>query len=134
MDLIKVGLLGRLNSIDMFVIPNMLQRPEVYTFTKGKKVFVLESHGGGILAHAHALVETFPDKMDQVKGAKLYFTMEKEYSHSHPDTSFVYYVAKKGDGSNTYVIYELNTQKEVTSSKMSGGHWHGLSVKEVIEL
>jgi len=134
MDLVTTTLLGRFNIIDLFIQPNALMRnrPEVYTFTKGRNVYVLESHSGGLLGHAHELLEATVDKNQQVKGAKLYFTIESEYAHSHPDTNFVYYVAKKQDGTDTYGIYELDTQKLVTSSKFGGGHYHGLTVREVI--
>jgi len=133
MDLLATTLLGRFNPIDLFVEPNLLMRdrPEVFTFQKGNKVFLLESGAGGILGHAHAIVETFPSK--HIANAVFYFTLENEYAHSHPDSSHIYYVARSSS-SGKYAIFDYDTQSEVSVSQFGAGHRHGLAVREVIYL
>ena len=132
MDLVLTSILGRNNFIDLFVEPNILMRnrPEVFTFKKRKQLFVLESGAGGILGHAHAIVETFPES--RIRGAKMYFTLESEYAHSHPDTTHVYYVAKNSSG--VYAIFDYDTKTECTKSYFGAGHTHGLAVREVVDL
>ena len=119
---------GKTSLLDLFVYPYFTNQPEVYTFGRKRKVFVLESGAGGIMGHSHKLTRIKKDRIPtKIRGAELYFTMEKEYLHSHPDDTKIYYIIG-------HDIYDYDTQKIVTSSKFGAGHFHGLKVREVYEL
>ena len=131
-DLVISVLMGRYRATDLFVYPNILMRdrPEVFTFNSKKNVFIVESGSGGIMGHAHELVQV--DNVDKkVKGAAVYFTVAKEYMHSHPDNTAIYYIAKV-DGE--FQIFDLATQTVVTKTGWGAGHYHGLKIREVIAL
>jgi hypothetical protein len=131
-DLVISVLMGRYRMTDLFVYPNILlrDRPEVFTFNSKKNVFIVESASGGIMGHAHELVQL--DNVDKkVKGAAVYFTVANEYMHSHPDDTTVYYIAKV-DGE--FQIFDLATQTVVTKTGWGAGHYHGLKIREVIAL
>ena len=131
-DLVISVLMGRYRITDLFVYPNILlrDRPEVFTFATKKNLFIVESGSGGIMGHAHELVQV--NNVDKkVKGAVVYFTVANEYMHSHPDDKAVYYIAKV-DGE--FQIFELATQKAVTQTGWGGGHYHGLKIREVVAL
>lgn len=131
-DLVITVLMGRYRATDLFVYPNILlrDRPEVFTFNSKKNVFIVESGSGGIMGHAHELVQV--DNVDKkVKGAAVYFTVAKEYMHSHPDNTAIYYIAKV-DGE--FQIFDLATQTVVTKTGWGAGHYHGLKIREVIAL
>lgn len=131
-DLVISTVMGRYGFTDLFIYPNILlrDRPEVFTFNSKKNVFIVESGSGGIMGHAHELVQV--DNVDKkVSGAVVYFTVAKEYMHSHPDDTTVYYIAKV-DGQ--FQIFDLATQTVVTKTGWGGGHYHGLKIREVIAL
>ena len=131
-DLVISALIGKVGLIDSFVYPYLLMRdrPEVFTFNSKKNVFIVESGSGGIMGHAHELVQV--NTVDKkVKGAVVYFTVAKEYMHSHPDNTTVYYIAKV-DGQ--FQIFDLATQTVVTKTGWGGGHYHGLKIREVVPI
>jgi len=132
-NLTATTFLSRLNVTDLFVLPNILMRdrPEVYTFKKNGKIFILESGSGGILGHAHALKEVFPEKSKKIKNAVFYFTLENEYLHSHPHDTYVYYVGKNDN--NEFAIFDTDSETEVKNSQFGAGHYHSLSIREVID-
>lgn len=131
-DLVISLLMGRYRPTDLFVYPNILMRdrPEVFTFKSKKNVFLVESGSGGIMGHAHELIQ-LKNVDKKVKGAVVYFTVANEYMHSHPDNTTVYYIAKV-DGE--FQIFDLATQKIVTKTGWGGGHYHGLKIREVVAL
>jgi hypothetical protein len=129
-DLFLSVITGRFGFIDLFIYPNVLlrDRPEVFTFTSKKKTFVVESGSGGLMGHAHELVQV--SNVDKkVKDAYVYFTVASEYAHSHPDDTAVYYIAKNN---GSYDIFDLATQTVVTRTAFGGGHYHGLKIRQVI--
>jgi hypothetical protein len=131
-DLVISMFMGRIGLIDLFVYPNILlrDRPEVFTFNSKKNVFIVESGSGGIMGHAHELIQlNTVDK--KVKGAVVYFTVANEYLHSHPDDTTIYYIAKD-DG--RYKIFDLVTETAVTNTAFGAGHYHGLKIREVVSL
>ena len=131
-DLVMSVIAGRYGFTDLFVYPNILMRdrPEVYTFSSKKELFLVESGAGGIMGHAHELVQVF-DVPAKVKEARVYFTVAKEYLHSHPDDATVYYIAK---ANGAYQIFDLSTKTTVTNTAFGAGHRHGLNLREVISL
>jgi hypothetical protein len=131
-DLVISTLMGRYGLTDLFIYPNILlrDRPEVFTFVSKKKLFIVESGSGGIMGHAHELIQlNTVDK--KVKGAVVYFTVANEYLHSHPDDKTVYYIAND-DG--RYQIFDLATQTAVTRTGFGAGHFHGLKIREVVPI
>ena len=129
-DLIVTALMGRFGITDFFVYPNILlsDRPEVFAFKGKKRVFIVESGAGGIMGHAHILKQV-TNVEKKIKGACVYFTVEKEYLHSHPDTEMLYYIAKSTDG--TYQIFSTETNAVVSRTDFTAGHYHGLKLREV---
>lgn len=129
-DLVVSALMGRYGIIDLFVYPYLLMRdrPEVFTFATKKNLFIVESGSGGIMGHAHELIQlNTVDK--KVKGAVVYFTVANEYFHSHPDDTTVYYIAND-DG--RYQIFDLATKTAVTNTAFGAGHTHCLKIREVV--
>lgn len=115
---------------NMFVRPNLLMwnRPEVFVFNTGKMVFVVESGSGGIRGHAHGLSRVKnPKKV--CKGALVYFTVDSEYLHSHPDVAHEYYIAKNGA---EYAIWDSETESIVNRTSFDAGHYHSLKIRDVI--
>jgi hypothetical protein len=131
-ELVMSVIAGRYGFTDLFVLPNILMRdrPEVFTLSSKKEVFLVDSGTGGIMGHAHELVQLFDVPM-KVKDARVYFTVAKEYLHSHPDDAAVYYIAKVN---GVYQIFDLATRTAVTQMQWGAGHRHGLSIREVIYL
>jgi hypothetical protein len=119
--------------MDLFVYPNiaLYNRPEVFAFKCKKQVFIVESGSGGIMGHAHILKQV-TNVEKKIKGACVYFTVEKEYLHSHPDTEMLYYIAKASDG--TYQIFCSETNAVVGRTDFTAGHYHGLKIREVLTI
>ncbi len=115
-----------------FIQPYLLlrNRPEVYAFKGKKQVFIVESGSGGIMAHAHKLTQV-QNVTPIVKGALVYFKIESEYLHSHPDTKKLYYIGKVSDGS--YKIFNASNNA-VTTTAWGAGHYHSLNIREVIDI
>jgi hypothetical protein len=119
--------------LNLFVYPNIAlhDRPEVFAFKGKKRVFIVESGAGGIMGHAHILKQV-TNVEKKIKGACVYFTVEKEYLHSHPDTEMLYYIAKASDG--TYQIFSSETNAVVGRTDFTAGHYHGLKLREVLTI
>ena len=137
MDLFSTVINDGISIKSLFITPYLLlkDRPEIFAFhyKNNKKdkdiVFIVESGSGGIMGHAHPLKEIF-DVPKKIKDAKIYFTIENEYLHSHPNKEYIYYIAKSKE--DKYEIFEYETQKIVTRSNFSAGHFHSLKIREVI--
>ena len=131
MELVASVLVQRYTFTDLFITPYILMkdRPEVYTFKKQNKVFIVESGTGGIMGHAHPLEEALDVK--PVNNGFVYFRVKNEYMHSHPDEEKVYYI---GMENGEYAIFEYDTKTVVTRSDFGAGHYHGLHVREVITI
>jgi hypothetical protein len=126
------SLLNELSIGNLFIRPNILMwnRPEVFVFTTEKRIFILESGSGGIYGHAHGLAQLKnPRKLH--KGALLYFTIDREFFHSHPDVAHEYYIAKTGSG---YAIFDSETGNPVNRTSFDAGHYHGLKIRDVFKL
>lgn len=126
------AILNELSIGNLFVRPNLLlwNRPEVFVFTTEKRIFILESGSGGIYGHAHGLAQLKnPRKLH--KGALLYFTIDREFMHSHPDVAHEYYIAKNGSG---YAIFDSETGNVVNRTSFDAGHYHGLKIRDVFKL
>jgi hypothetical protein len=122
--------LDELSFANAFIRPNVLMRnrPEVFTFRTNEMVFVVESGAGGIYGHAHTLTQVkSPSK--KYAGALVYFTLDAEFMHSHPDASHIYYIAKNG---SEYAIFDSKTMSVVTRGSFTAGHWHSLKIREAI--
>ena len=105
---------------------------EVYVLKGKRQIFVVECGAGGILGHAHVLRQVKEkDVVKKVVGARVYFTIDSEYLHSHPDTKTVYYIVKMSDGSYQITDYRYNV---FTNTAFGAGHIHGLKIREVIHL
>jgi hypothetical protein len=130
-DLVISMIAGRYGFVDLLILPNVLMRdrPEVYTFSSNEEVFLVESGSGGIMGHAHELMQKF-DVPTKVDGARVYFTVCKEYLHYHHDEATIYYIAKV-DG--VYQVFDLATRTAVTSTHWGAGHYHGLRVRDVFQ-
>jgi hypothetical protein len=131
-DLVISVLMGRYRPTDLFVYPNILlrDRPEVFTFKSKKNLFIVESGSGGIMGHAHPLKEVSKSHISKkIKDAKIYFTMETEYLHSHSDDEKIYYIAKSDD---EYAIFDYETRETVSRCDFEGGHWHSLKIRDVV--
>jgi len=117
---------------DLFIRPYILlrNRPEVYAFKYKNQVFIVESGSGGIMAHAHKLTQV-QDVKPIIQGARVYFKIESEYLHSHPDTTQLYYIGKISDGS--YNIFNASNNA-VTTTAWGAGHYHSLKIREVITI
>ena len=117
---------------DLFVRPNILlrNRPQVYAFKDKNQVFIVESGSGGIMAHAHKLTQV-QDVKPIIQGALVYFKIESEYLHSHPDTKKLYYIKKMPMGG--YKIFNASN-KAVTTTAWGAGHYHSLKIREVITI
>lgn len=121
---------------NLIITPNVLlsERPEIYTFhykTDEKDIlFIVESGSGGIMGHAHPLKEVSKSHISKkIKDAKIYFTMENEYLHSHSDDEKIYYIAKSD---NEYAIFDYETRETVSRCDFEGGHWHSLKIRDVV--
>ena len=135
MDIVSLLLLTEFNilnlPINLFIRPNILMwnRPEVFAFKSGNLVFIVESGSGGIYGHAHKLTEN-KSPAAKIDGALVYFTLDKEYLHSHPDDTTLYYISK--NARNAYVIFDSTTKKEVSRCSFTALHWHSLTLRETI--
>jgi hypothetical protein len=116
---------------NLFIRPNILMwnRPEVFAFKSGNLVFIVESGSGGIYGHAHKLTETKSPTI-KIDGALVYFTLDTEYLHSHPNDTSVYYISK--NTSNKYAIFDSTTKTEVSRCSFDALHWHSLTLRETI--
>ncbi len=119
--------------MNLFVYPNIAlhDRPEVFAFKGKKRVFIVESGSGGIMGHSHALKQV-TNVEKKIKGAYVYFIVENEYLHSHPNTEMMYYIAKASDG--TYQIFSSETNAVVGRTDFTAGHYHGLKIREVLTI
>jgi hypothetical protein len=117
--------------ISLFIRPNILlwNRPEVFAFKSDNLVFIVESGSGGIYGHAHGLTEV-KSPTTIIDGAIVYFTLDEEYMHSHPNNTNIYYIAKTLAGE--YAIFDSATKTQVSHCAFSGLHWHSLHIREVI--
>ena len=136
LDLAYLAVAGKLfDPVTLFVTPNIIMRdrPEVYTIKTKKRVFIVNSGPGGINAHAHALKQTYPEV--KIARAEAYFVCESEWFHDHPSADKTFYIARAG-GSTTsdFSIFDYDTKLPVTHNEFSAGHYHALSIAEVIEL
>ena len=128
-------IMGQLNPINLpvslFIQPNILlwNRPEVFAFKSDNLVFIVESGSGGIYGHAHGLTEV-KSPTTIIDGAVVYFTLDEEYMHSHPNNTNIYYIAKTQAGE--YAIFDSTTKLQVSHCAFSGLHWHSLHIREVI--
>ena len=131
-DLIATLLLNGHSFTDLILYPNILlgDRPEVFVFKSKKHAFVVESGSGGFLGHAHSLqqVKSVPKK---IKGALVYFTIDSEYLHSHPDSDAIYYIGKTKQGQ--YKIFSPDGVA-VERTSFDGLHYHSLLLREVIPI
>lgn len=115
---------------NLSIRPNILlwDRPEVFVFKTDSLAFVVESGSGGIRGHAHALSQVKnPKKI--CKGGLIYFTIDGEYLHSHPDAAHEYYIAKNG---SDYAIFDSETETIVNRTSFTAGHYHSLKIRDVI--
>ena len=124
--------LDELSIDNLFIRPNLLlwNRPEVFVFHVDNHIFVVESGSGGIRGHAHGLSQ-IKNPRKKCKGAMLYFTIDSEYLHSHPDDAHEYHIAKNGSG---YAIYDSDTESIVNRMAFAAGHYHSLKVRDVFEV
>jgi hypothetical protein len=110
---------------ELFIYPNLTNNPEVFTFHTKRKVFVVESCPGGIMGHCHALTQV--KNVDKpINGAEVYFTIDNDFLHSHPDDKKMYYII----GTN---VYDYDTQKKISTTNWGAAHFHGIKVREVYE-
>ncbi len=126
------SILEELTISNLFIRPNLLlwNRPEVFVLKSKKRAFIVESGSGGIYGHAHKLSELKnPRKL--CKGALVYFTVDNEYFHSHPDEAHEYYIAKNG---SEYAIYESVSGHIVSRTNFGAGHYHSLHIRDVIRI
>ena len=117
---------------NLFIKPYILlrNRPEVYAFKGKNQVFIVESGSGGIMAHAHKLTQV-NNVTPFIQGAIVYFKIESEYLHSHPDKNKLYYIGKISDGS--YQIFNASNNA-VKTTAWGASHYHSLKIREVIDI
>ena len=135
LELAYLALVNELNATSLFATPNLLMkdRPEVYVLHCRRYAFVLNSGSGGVLAHAHAIVPATPPS--PVDRALVYFAFESEWLHNHSSDQTLFYIAKKGGGGGggeEFGIYDYATHAEVARNEFNAGHYHGVSIKEVV--
>ena len=126
------AIINELSIGNLFIRPNILRwnRPNVFVFTNENHIFVLESGSGGIYGHAHGLTQLKnPRKLH--KGALLYFTIDGEFMHSHPDVAHEYYIAKNG---SDYAIFDSETCDIIKRTTFNAGHYHGLKIREILKI
>jgi hypothetical protein len=111
----------------LFLQPNIIANPSVYTFTKGNMMFVVESGCAGLMGHSHELYEVRHEHKDAI----ISFKMAKTYIHEHDAT---YFIVKH---CNSYIIRTIKNgvvnDKLINMSPEIILHAHSLKIREIFK-